>query len=119
MQAGERKDVKFLFIGTHKDRMKECNKSLKDKNDTLRDIVRSFNMESNVIYNGHQCQDSWGRRLGGKSGASLSIVPMFPHPNSSQVVRHGVGLSAFCPGDQASCAAGVQVFGACGELRLP
>ena len=51
-QAGEGKDVKFLFIGTHKDRMEECDESLKDKNNTLRDIVRSFNMESNVIYNG-------------------------------------------------------------------
>ena len=51
-QAGEGKDVKFLFIGTHKDRIEECDESLKDKNNTLRDIVCSFNMESNVIYNG-------------------------------------------------------------------
>ena len=51
-QAGEGKDVKFLFIGTHKDRMEECDESLKDKNDKLKDIVCSFNMESNVIYNG-------------------------------------------------------------------
>ena len=51
-QAGEGKDGKFLFIGTHNDRIKECDESLKDKNDKLKDIVCSFNMESNVIYNG-------------------------------------------------------------------
>ena len=50
-QAGEGKDVKFLFIGTHKDRMEECDESLKAKNYKLKDIVCSFNMESNVIYN--------------------------------------------------------------------
>ena len=51
-QAGEGKDVKFLFIGTHKDRMGECNESIEEKNDKLREIVHSFNMEANVIYNG-------------------------------------------------------------------
>ena len=51
-QAGEGKDVKFLFIGTHKDRIGECDESIKEKNEKLQDIVRSFNMESNVIYNG-------------------------------------------------------------------
>ena len=51
-QAGERRNIKFLFIGTHKDRMGECNESIEEKNDKLREIVHSFNMEANVIYNG-------------------------------------------------------------------
>ena len=51
-QAGEGKDVKFLFIGTHKDRMKECDESIEDKNCILQQIVHSFNMLTNVIYNG-------------------------------------------------------------------
>ena len=51
-QAGEGKDVKFLFIGTHKDRMKECDESFEDKNYILQQIVHSFNMLANIIYNG-------------------------------------------------------------------
>ena len=51
-QAGEGKDVKFLFIGTHKDRMKECDESIEEKNYILQQIVHSFNMLANVIYNG-------------------------------------------------------------------
>ena len=51
-QAGEGKDVKFLFIGTHKDRMKECDESIEEKNEKLLEIVFSFNMQTNVIYNG-------------------------------------------------------------------
>ena len=51
-QAGEGKDVKFLFIGTHKDRMKECDESIDEKNEKLLEIVFSFNMQTNVIYNG-------------------------------------------------------------------
>ena len=51
-QAGEGKDVKFLFIGTHKDRMKECDESIEDKNRKLQQIVHSFNMLANLIYNG-------------------------------------------------------------------
>ena len=51
-QAGEGKDVKFLFIGTHMDRMKECDESIEDKNYILQQIIHSFNMLANVIYNG-------------------------------------------------------------------
>ena len=51
-QAEKGKHVKFLFIGTHKDRIGECDESIKEKNRKLREIVRSFNMEANVVYNG-------------------------------------------------------------------
>ena len=51
-QAGELKDVKILFIGTHRDCMGECDESIEEKNDKLSNIIRSFNMESNVVYNG-------------------------------------------------------------------
>jgi hypothetical protein len=51
-QGGEGKDVKFLFIGNHIDRVEECDETVFQKNRKLRGIVHSFNMEANVIYNG-------------------------------------------------------------------
>ena len=49
---GEGRDIKILFIGTHRDRAGECNESIEEKNGKLREIVRSFKMEANVFYNG-------------------------------------------------------------------
>ena len=50
-QGGREMDVKFLFIGTHKDRMEESkDESIQDKNKRLNEIIKSFNMEKNVIY---------------------------------------------------------------------
>ena len=51
-QAEKGKHVKFLFIGTHNDCIGECDESIEEKNAKLREIVHSFNMEANVIYNG-------------------------------------------------------------------
>ena len=51
-QAEKGKHVKFLFIGTHNDCIGECDESIEEKNAKLREIVCSFNMEANVIYNG-------------------------------------------------------------------
>ena len=51
-QGGQRMGVKFLFIGTHRDRMEESNESVQDKNEKLKKIIKSFNMKSNVIYRG-------------------------------------------------------------------
>ena len=54
-QGERKKDVKFLFIGTHRDRMGECkNESIQEKNEKLNQIIILFNVEENVIYNlGH------------------------------------------------------------------
>ena len=50
-QSGQGMDVKFLFIGTHRDRMEESkDESIQDKQDKLNEIIQSFNMEKNVIY---------------------------------------------------------------------
>ena len=49
---GEGRDIKILFIGTHRDRAGECNESIEEKNGKLRELIRSFKMEANVIYNG-------------------------------------------------------------------
>ena len=49
---GGGKQFKLLFIGTHRDRQGECNESLQEKNDRLKEIVCSFEMEDNVIYHG-------------------------------------------------------------------
>ena len=51
-QGGEGRDIKILFIGTHKDRVGECNESIEEKNGKLRELIHSFKMEANVIYNG-------------------------------------------------------------------
>ena len=52
-QCGQKVDVKFLFIGTHRDRMEESkDESIHDKNEKLKKIIISFKMESNVVYNG-------------------------------------------------------------------
>ena len=52
-QGGRRMGVKFMFIGTHRDRMEESkDESIQDKNEKLEEIIISFNMQSNVIYNG-------------------------------------------------------------------
>ena len=53
-QGGREVGVKFLFIGTHRDRMEESkDESIQDKNEKLKKIITSFNMKSNVIYRGH------------------------------------------------------------------
>ena len=50
-QGGQGMGVKFLFIGTHRDRMEESkDESIQDKNKRLNEIIKSFNMEKNVIY---------------------------------------------------------------------
>ena len=52
-QGGQRKDMKFLFIGTYRDRMEESkNESIQDKNEKIKKIITSFKMEPNVVYNG-------------------------------------------------------------------
>ena len=53
-QGGQRMGIKFLFIGTHRDRMEESkDESIQDKNEKLKEIIMSFNMKSNVIYRGN------------------------------------------------------------------
>ena len=52
-QGGRRMGIKFLFIGTHRDRMEESkDESIQDKNEKLKKIIISFKMEPNVVYNG-------------------------------------------------------------------
>ena len=46
----EGRNFKFLFLGTHKDLMKEDGESLEDKNLQLKKIIRSFKMKDQVIY---------------------------------------------------------------------
>ena len=51
ISQGGKMGVKFLFIGTHWDRMEESkDESIQDKQDKLNEIIQSFNMEENVIY---------------------------------------------------------------------
>ena len=52
-QSGRRMGVKFLFIGTHRDRIEESkDESIQDKNEKLKKIITSFNMKDNVICRG-------------------------------------------------------------------
>ena len=52
-QGGQGMGVKFLFIGTHKDRMEESkDESIQDKNEKLKKIIVSFDVRRNVIHIG-------------------------------------------------------------------
>ena len=52
-QGGRGMGVKFLFIGTHRDRMEESkDESIQDKNEKIKEIITSFNMKDNVICRG-------------------------------------------------------------------
>ena len=51
ISQGGKMGVKFLFIGTHRDRMEESkDESIQDKNEKLKKIIMAFNMKDNVIY---------------------------------------------------------------------
>ena len=50
-QSGKGMDIKFLFIGTHRDRIEESkDESIQDNNEKIKEIITLFNMNSNVIY---------------------------------------------------------------------
>ena len=50
-QGSASNQFKFLFIGTHRDLLKDCkDETLRDKNTKLRKIVGSFNMNDHVVY---------------------------------------------------------------------
>ena len=50
-QGSHSEQFKFLFIGTHRDLLKDCKgETLSEKNIKLRKIVRSFNMDDHVAY---------------------------------------------------------------------
>ena len=57
-QGSASNQFKFLFIGTHRDLLKDCNgETLSEKNMKLRKIVRAFNMNDHVIYSTLACSD--------------------------------------------------------------
>ena len=50
-QGSHSEQFKFLFIGTHRDLLKDCKgETLSEKNIKLRKIVNSFNMDDHVAY---------------------------------------------------------------------
>ena len=51
VSQGKGKTTKFLFLGTHRDLKDDCvGESIAQKNAKLRAMVRTFNMEENVVY---------------------------------------------------------------------
>ncbi len=49
-QHGAMENLRFLFIGTHRDLKEQCEESIEQKNTKLKGIIQSFNMDDQVHY---------------------------------------------------------------------
>ena len=49
-KSQEDRRVKVIFVGTHRDEEYKCTETREEKNHKLKDMVKSLNLEENVIY---------------------------------------------------------------------